>query len=99
MPAKQRRWLDKQSCLTPSWRNSPGEYDRQPLPRTPPDTTDDLALGHNQLLSKEHVLGNEFDTSANKIGQQSRHEPKKVDHLSSLPRPLADGICSQHGYS
>jgi hypothetical protein len=81
MPAEHRRWLDQQSGLTPSWRNSPGEYDCQPLPGTPLDTTDDLALGQNQLPSKEHVLGNEFDTSANKIGQQSRHEPKKVDHL------------------
>jgi len=98
MPAKHRRWLDEQSCLTPKWSNSRGEYDGQPLPRTPPDTTDDLALGHDQLLSKEHVLGNEFDTWANKVGQQSRHEPKKVAHLSSLPWLLWDGICSQHGH-
>jgi hypothetical protein len=70
MPAKHCRWLDKQGCLPPSWHNSRGVYDRQPLPQSPPDTTGDLALGDDELLSKKHVLGNEFDTSTNQISHQ-----------------------------
>jgi hypothetical protein len=35
--------------------------------------------------------------TANKIGGESRNEPKEVDHVWLLPRRRADGICSQQG--
>jgi hypothetical protein len=84
MPAKNGRGLDEQGCLTPSWRHSRGENNREALPWRPSDATSNLPLCDDELLSKKRVLRNQFDATANEIRGQPEHEPKKVDHVSSL---------------
>lgn len=70
MPTQDRRGTDKQERIAPSWRNSGGENNPQPLPRTPPYAASNLALGNDELLSKERVLGHEFCSSAKKVGDE-----------------------------
>jgi hypothetical protein len=42
------------------------------------------------LLSKKRALRDELAVTANKIGDESRHKPKKIDHVSRLT-PSARG--------
>jgi hypothetical protein len=55
----------------------------------PSDAANDLALGHDQLLSKQSVFRDELRPRPNQIGGQSQHEPKKVDHCRSPSHPTA----------
>ena len=84
MPAKNGRGLDEQGSITPIWRNSRGENNREALPGLPPDAASKLPLGGDELLSKKRVLRNQFYATANEIHGQPESEPKTVDHLSSL---------------
>jgi len=90
LPAEDSRRLDEQGCLTPSRRDARGESHRKALPTCPPDAARDLPLRHDELLSKKRVLRDELAVTANKIGGESRHEPKEVDHVSRLT-PSARG--------
>jgi len=71
MPAQDCRGPDKQERIAPSGRNSCSENNPQPLPGTPPNAASDLAFGHDELLSKERVLGHELCSSAKKVGDES----------------------------
>jgi hypothetical protein len=44
----------------------------------------------DELLSKKRVLRDELAVTANKIGDESRNEPKEIDHVSCLT-PSARG--------
>ena len=59
-------WMSR-GCLTPSWRHSRGENNREALPGRPPDAAGKLPLGDNELLSKKRVLRDQFDATANEI--------------------------------
>jgi len=87
MPAKNGRGLDEQGSITPIWRNSRGENNREALPGLPPDAASKLPLGGDELLSKKCVLRNQLYASANEIHGQPQYKPKKVDHVSSLTSP------------
>jgi len=84
MPAKNGRGLDEQGSITPSWRNSRGENNREALPGRPADAAGNLPLRGDELLSKKRVLRNQFNATANEIRSQPGNEPKKIDHVSSL---------------
>ena len=90
MPAEDSRRLDEQGCLTPSWRDACGESNGESLPRCPPDAARDFPLRHDELLSKKRVLRDELAVTTNKIGGESRNEPKEIDHVSRLT-PSAHG--------
>jgi hypothetical protein len=60
------------------------------LPRCPPDAARDFPLRHDELLSKKRVLRDELAVTTNKIGGESRNEPKEIDHVSRLT-PSAHG--------
>jgi len=79
MPAKNGRGLDEQGSITPSWRNSRGENNREALPGRPADAAGKLPLGGDELLSKKRVLRNQLYASANEIHGQPQYKPKKVD--------------------
>ena len=55
MPAKNGPGLDEQDCVTPSWRHS-CRQDNEALPGSPPNTTGELPLCDDKLLTKERVL-------------------------------------------
>src|SRR6266478_6365326 len=95
MPAKNGRGLDEQDCLTPSWRHSRREDNHEALPGSPPNTTGELPLCDDKLLTKKRVLRHQVYAAANEIRGHPGNEPKKVDHVSVLHRLRADGICSQ----
>ena len=90
MPTKNGRGLDEQGCFTPSWRDSRGENNREALPGRPPDAPGKLPLGDDELLSKKRVLRDELAVTTNKIGGESRNEPKEIDHVWRLT-PSARG--------
>ena len=96
MPAKNGRGLDEQDCVTPSWRHS-CRQDNEALPGSPPNTTGELPLCDDKLLTKKRVLRDQFYAAANEIRGHPGNEPKKVDHVSVLHRLRADGVCSQDG--
>src|SRR5467141_3170591 len=84
MPAKNGRGLDEQDCVTPSWRHSRREDNHEALPGSPPNTTGELPLCDDELLTKKRVLRDQVYAAANEIRGQSGNESKKVDHRSSL---------------
>jgi len=84
MPAKNGRGLDEQDCVTPSWRHSRREGNHEALPGSPPNTTGELPLCDDELLTKKRVLRDQVYAAANEIRGQSGNESKKVDHRSSL---------------
>lgn len=43
-------------------------------------STDELALGHDELLAQQAVLGDERCRSAEQIGGEACHEPKEIAH-------------------
>jgi hypothetical protein len=90
MPAEDSRRLDEQGCLTPSRRDARRESHGESLPRRPPDAARDLPVRHDELLSKKRVLRDELAVTANKIGDESRNEPKEIDHASRFT-PSARG--------
>src|SRR6266403_4177779 len=90
MPAEDRRRLDEQGCLTSSRRDARGESNAESLPRCPPDVARDLPVRHDELLAKQRVFRDELSVTANKIGGESRNEPKEVDHVWRLT-PSARG--------
>ncbi len=90
MPAEDSRRLDEQGCLTPSRRNACGESNGESFPRRPPDAARDLPVRHDELLAKKCVLRDELAMTANKIGGESRNEPKEIDHVPRLT-PSARG--------
>src|SRR3989454_11688696 len=90
MPAEDSRRLDEQGCLTPSRRDACGESNGESLPRCPPDAARDLPVRHDELLAKQRVFRDELSVTANKIGGESRNEPKEVDHVWRLT-PSARG--------
>ena len=98
MPAKNGRGLDEQDCVTPSWRHSRREDNHEALPGSPPNTTGELPLCEDKLLTKKRVLRDQVYAAANEIRGHPGNEPKKVDHVSVLHRLRADGICSQDGW-
>src|SRR5467141_2631305 len=55
MPAKNGRGLDEQDCVTPSWRHSRREVNHEALPGSPPNTTGELPLCDDKLLTKKRV--------------------------------------------
>jgi hypothetical protein len=79
MPAKNGCGLNKQGCLTPSWRNSRGENNHEALPGRQPDAAGKLPLGGDELLAKKRVLCNQFYATANEIHGQPDNEPIEVD--------------------
>src|SRR6266478_1476287 len=100
-PARcQRRmvagWM--KDCVTPSWRHSCREDNHEALPGSPPNTTGELPLCDDKLLTKKRVLRDQFYAAANEIRGHPGNEPKKVDHVSVLHRLRADGVCSQDGW-
>ena len=97
MPAKNGRGLDEQDCVTPSWRHSRREDNHEALPGSPPNTTGELPLCDDKLLTKKLVLRDQVYAAANEIRGHPGNEPKKVDHVSVLHRLRTDGICSQDG--
>jgi len=90
IPAEDSRRLDEQGCLTPSWRDACGESNGESLPRCPPDAARAFPLRHDELLSKKRVLRDELAVTTNKIGGESRNEPKEIGHVSRLT-PSAHG--------
>ena len=90
MPAEDSRRLDEQGCLTPSRRDARGESTGESLPRCPPDAARDCPMLHDELLSKKRALRDELAVTTNKIGSESRIEPKEIDHVSRLT-PSAQG--------
>ena len=96
MPAKNGPGLDEQDCVTPSWRHS-CRQDNEALPGSPPNTTGELPLCDDKLLTKKRVLRDQVYAVANEIRGHPGNEPKRVDHVSVLHHPRADGICSQDG--
>ena len=90
MPAEDSRRLDEQGCLTPTRRDARGESNDESLPRCPPDAARDLPVRHDELLAKQRVFRDELSVTANKIGGESRNEPKEVDHVWRLT-PAARG--------
>jgi hypothetical protein len=99
MPAKNARGLDEQDCVTPSWRHSRREDNHEALPGSPPNTTGELPLCDDKLLTKKRVLRDQVYAAANEIRGHPGNKPKKVDHVFVLHRLRADGICSQDGIS
>jgi hypothetical protein len=97
MPAKNGRGLDEQDCLTPSWRHSRPEDNHEALPGSPPNTTGEVPLCDDKLLTKKRVLRDQVYAASNEIRGYPGNEPKKVDHVSVLHRLRADGVCSQDG--
>ena len=57
---------------------------------SPPDASRDLPVRHDELLAKQRVFRDELSVTANKIGGESRNEPKEIDHVSRLT-PSAQG--------
>ncbi len=57
--------------------------------KCPPDAARDLRVRHDEL-SKKRVLYHELAVTANKIGGESRDEPKEIDHVPRLT-PSARG--------
>ena len=57
---------------------------------SPPDASRDLPVRHDELLAKQRVFRDELSVTANKIGGESRNEPKEVDHVWRLT-PSARG--------
>src|SRR5882724_7929735 len=99
MPAKNGRGLDEQDCVTPSWRHSRREDNHEALPGSPPNTTGELPLCDDKLLTTKRVLRDQVYAAANEIRGHPGNEPKKVDHVSVLHRLRADGVCSQDSCS
>src|SRR2546428_8084458 len=97
MPAKNGRGLDEQDCVTASWRHSRREDNHEALPGSPPNTTGELPLCDDKLLTKKRVLRDQVYAAANEIRGHPGNEPKKVDHVSVLHCLRADGICTQDG--
>jgi hypothetical protein len=90
MPAEDSRWLDEQGRFTPSRCDARGHSNSEALPRSPRDTARNLPVCHDELLSKKRVLRDELGVTANKIGSESRNEPKEIDRVSRLT-PSARG--------
>jgi hypothetical protein len=67
MPAKNCPGLDEQGCVTPSWHHSRREDNHEALPGNPPNTTGELPLGDDELLTKKRVLRDQFYAAANEI--------------------------------
>src|SRR2546430_12261385 len=65
MPAKNGRGLDEQDCVTPSWRHSRREDNHEALPGSPPNTTGELPLCDDKLLTKKRVLRDQVYAAAN----------------------------------
>jgi len=84
-----------EDCVTPSWRHSRREDNHEALPGSPPNTTGELPLCDDKLLTKKRVLRDQVYAAANEIRGHPGNEPKKVDHVSVLHRLRADGVCSQ----
>jgi len=68
MPAKNGRGLDEQDCVTPSWRHSCREDNHEALPGSPPNTTGELPLCDDKLLTKKRVLRDQVYAAANQTG-------------------------------
>ena len=95
MPPEDSRRLNEQGCLTPSRRDARGESNGESLPRCPPDAARDLPVRHDELLCDGtgltgETVRDELSGTANKIGGESRNEPKEVDHVWRLT-PSARG--------
>jgi len=84
MPTENGRGLDEQGCFTPSWHDSRGENNREALPGRPPNTTGELPLCDDKLLTKKRVLRDQVYAAANEIRGHPGNEPKKVAHVSVL---------------
>jgi len=97
MPTENGRGLDEQGCFAPSWRDLRGEDNHEALPGSPPNTTGELSLCDDKLLTKKRVLRDQVYAAANEIRDHPGNEPKEVDHVSLLHRLRVDGICSQDG--
>ena len=46
----------------------------------PPNTAHELALGHDELLAEQAVLGDECRSSTEQIGGETGEEPSDISH-------------------
>ncbi len=98
MPAKNGRGLDEQGCFTPSWRDSRGEYNREALPRRPPDAAGNLPLRGDELLSKKCVLRNQLYATANEIrGQPGKQTEEGRSRVESYIFSVRMGFVARTG--
>ena len=76
MPAKNGRGLDEQDCVAPSWRHSRREDNHEALPGSPPNTTGELPLCDDKLLTKR-VLREQVYAAANEIRGHPGNDRRK----------------------
>jgi hypothetical protein len=80
VPAQDRGRLHQQDGCAPRRSNAYDEAHGEALPGCPSDAAHDLSLRHDELLSKERVLGDKTRAGPEQIDYQPQHEPKQVPH-------------------